>query len=110
MTRRGDAAATCGVIDGELPTTAGSLALTNLQAQIDGQQRQALAAGLDVGGQAALIELVTLRGQILGCIADYEWAHAQAEQLTHDRPTDGARPPRARPGAGHIPSLHRCTG
>lgn len=29
------------VIDGEFPTTAGVLALVNLQAQIDGQERQA---------------------------------------------------------------------
>ncbi len=82
-------AATGAVIDGELPTTAGSLALTNLQAQIDGRQRHALAGGLDVGGQAELIELVALRGHVLGCIADYEWAQARAEQLTHDRPADG---------------------
>ena len=89
MTRRGDPAATGGVIDGELPTTAGALALANLQAQIDGQQRHALAGGLDVSGQAELIELVALRGHVLGCIADYEWAQARAEQLTHDRPADG---------------------
>ena len=88
-TRTGDPSATGGVVDRELPTTAGSLALTNLHAQIDGQQRQALAGRLDVGGQAALIELVTLRGQVVGCIADYEWAHARAEQLTRDRPADG---------------------
>ncbi len=89
MTRRGDPGASIDVIDGELPTTAGPLALANLQAQIDGQQRQALAAEFGVDGQAALIELVRLRGQILGCIADYEWAHARAEQLMHDRPADG---------------------
>ena len=43
MTRPGDPAATGGVIDVEFPTTAGSLAVANLQAQIDGQQRQAVA-------------------------------------------------------------------
>ena len=48
MPRRGDAAAaTGGVIDGESPTTAGVLALANLQAQIDGQEREALAGRLD---------------------------------------------------------------
>ena len=42
MTRRGDAAAaTGGVIDGEFLTTAGVLALANLQAQIEGQERRA---------------------------------------------------------------------
>jgi tetratricopeptide (TPR) repeat protein len=89
MTRPGDPAATGAVVAVELPTTAGSLAMVNLQAQIDGRQRQALAGGLDVGGQAELIELVTLRGHVLGSIADYEWAQARAEQLTHDRPADG---------------------
>ena len=63
--------------------------MANLQAQIDGRQRQALAEGLDVGGLSALIELVALRGHLLGCIADYEWAQARAEQLTHDRPAEG---------------------
>ncbi len=90
MTRPSDPAATGAAIDGELPTTAGSLAVANLQAQIDGQLRQAVAGGLDVGGQAALIELVALRGHVLGSIADYEWAHARAEQLTRDCPADGA--------------------
>ena len=89
MTRPGDPAATGAVVDVELPTTAGPLAVANLQAQIDGQQRQALAGGLDVGGLSALIELVALRGHVLGSIADYEWAQARAEQLTHDRPADG---------------------
>ena len=89
MTRSGEPAATGAVVDGELPTTAGSLAVANLQAQIDGQQRQAVAGELDVGGQAALIELVALRGHVLGSIADYEWAQTRAEQLTHDRPADG---------------------
>ncbi|MEU7767514.1 hypothetical protein AB0B25_20580 [Nocardia sp. NPDC049190] len=89
MPRRGDPAATGGVTEGESPTTAGALALANLGAQIDGRQRIALAGGLDVGGRAELIELVALRGHILGRVADYEWAHARAEQLTHDHPADG---------------------
>ncbi|WP_406267730.1 hypothetical protein OH799_22910 [Nocardia sp. NBC_00881] len=89
MTRCSDPAATGGVIDDELPTTTGALALANLQAQIDGQQRMALAGGLDVGDRAELIELVALRGHILGRIADCEWAQARAEQLAHDHPADG---------------------
>ena len=89
MTRPGDSAAAGAVVDIELPTTAGSLAVTNLQAQIDGQQRQAAAGEFDVGDQAALIELVALRGHVLGSIADYEWAQARAEQLTRDHPADG---------------------
>ena len=89
MPRRAAAAATGAVIDAESPTTAGVLALGNLQAQIDGQAREALAGRLDARGQAELIDLVLLRGHVLGCIADYERAEARAEQLTHDSPTDG---------------------
>jgi tetratricopeptide (TPR) repeat protein len=77
------------VIDAEPPTTAGVLALGNLQAQIAGQAREALAGRLDASGQAELIELVLLRGHVLGCIADYERAEACAERLTHDSPADG---------------------
>ena len=45
--------------------------------------------GSTPGVQAELVELLLLRGHVLGCIADYERAEARAEQLTHDRPTDG---------------------
>ena len=82
-------AATGGVIDGEFPTTAGVLALGNLQAQIEGQERRARSGLLTVNDQAELIDLVTLRGHVLGCIADYEWAEERAEQLTLDAPADG---------------------
>jgi tetratricopeptide (TPR) repeat protein len=76
------------VIQCEIPTTSGVLALVNLQAQIDGLQRQARAGGLAVDSRALLIELVALRGQIVGRIADYEWAEELAEQLTRDAPTN----------------------
>ena len=62
MTRCGAAAAAGAVIDGELPTTAGVLALGNLQAQIEGQEREAMAGRLDVSGQAELIELLLCGG------------------------------------------------
>jgi tetratricopeptide (TPR) repeat protein len=75
--------------DGEPHTTSGDLALVNLQAQIDGQQRQANAGRLAVSGQVELIELVALRGHVLGRIADYEWAEELAEKLTRDAPADG---------------------
>jgi tetratricopeptide (TPR) repeat protein len=89
--RRSDAmAATGGVIDGEFPTTSGVLALGNLQAQIKGQDRRDRTGLLTVNDQAELIDLVTLRGHVLGCIADYEWAEERAEQLTRDAPEDGA--------------------
>ena len=88
--RRSDAtAATAGVIDGEFATTSGVLALGNLQAQIEGQARRARTGLLTVNDQAELIDLVTLRGHVLGCIADYEWAEERAEQLTRDAPADG---------------------
>ena len=87
--RRSDAMAAGGVIDGEFPTTSGVLALVNLQAQIEGQERRARRGQLTVSDQAELIELVALRGHVLGCIADYEWAEERAEQLTRDATTDG---------------------
>ena len=74
----------------EIHTTSGSIAIVNLQAQIDGQQRQAVAQRLDVSGRASFIKLVSLRGRILGCISDYDYAEELAERLTRDAPTDGA--------------------
>jgi tetratricopeptide (TPR) repeat protein len=90
MVRRSDpGAATDGVIDREFTTTSGVLALGNLQAQIEGQERQARTGLLTVSDQAELVDLVALRGHVLGRIADYEWAEERAEQLTRDAPTDG---------------------
>jgi tetratricopeptide (TPR) repeat protein len=90
MTRRGAAQpAGARAIEGEISTTAGVIAIGNLQAQIDGQEREAAAGRLTVKAQAGLIDLVALRGHVLGRIADYEWAGALAEQLTQDAPSDG---------------------
>ena len=101
-------AATGEVIDADIRTTDGVLALVNLEAQIDGQEREAAAGKLDVSGQAEFIELVALRGHVLGCIADYEWAERLAEQLVGDAPGDGvAFLARARARC-HVPSLHGC--
>jgi tetratricopeptide (TPR) repeat protein len=77
------------VVEAELPTTAGVLAIGNLQAQIDGHTREALAGRLDAKGQAELVDQLLLRGHLLGRITDYESAEAWAEQLIHDHPTDG---------------------
>ena len=74
---------------GALPTTAGAIAIGNLQAQIDGHAREAAVGRLTVRGRAALIELITLRGHLLGRIMDYERAEAMAEQLAHDAPFEG---------------------
>jgi tetratricopeptide (TPR) repeat protein len=80
-----------------LCTTSGTIAVVNLGAQIDGLAARAdrtgsgqvPAAPLVVAEQAALIDLLTLRGHVLGRIADYERAAELAGQLVHDAPDDG---------------------
>ncbi len=86
VTARSEASASAR---GELPTTSGALALRNLEAQIEGQEPQAAAERLAVSGRAHLIELVALRGHIVGCIADAERAEELAEKLARDAPGDG---------------------
>ncbi len=73
----------------EFVTTVGVLAMLNLQAQIDGLERRAAADRLAVSGHAELIELVALRGQVLGRIADYELSEEMAEKLTRDAADEG---------------------
>src|SRR5258708_20274474 len=60
-------------------TTDGAIALLNLHAQIDG-----LEADVTIESRACLIELITLRGLLLGRIADYERADEMADQLVGD--------------------------
>lgn len=73
------------------PLTGGELAMNNLQAQIAGQERLLMNdSPASVRNRVELIELVVLRGQILGHISDYEWAEASAEQLIQDALTDGS--------------------
>jgi tetratricopeptide (TPR) repeat protein len=88
---RHSAATTCidQAVGCEFPTTAGVIAIGNLRAQIDGHEREAAAGRLTVAAQAGLIDLIALRGHLLGRVVDYEWAEALAEQLTHDAPSDG---------------------
>ena len=43
-----------------------------------------------VAEQALLVDLLILRGHVLGCIADYERAAERAEQLVRDAPDDAA--------------------
>jgi tetratricopeptide (TPR) repeat protein len=81
----------------ELATTSGTIAVVNLQAQVDSLAArahragsgQAAAALLPVAQQAVLIDLLTLRGHVLGQIADYERAAELAERLVRDAPDDG---------------------
>src|SRR5262249_31092790 len=72
-----------------LPTTDGAIALSNLQAQIAAEERLASYAPLTVSQGAAIVELLIMRGQFLGRIADYERAEALAAQLVSEAPTDG---------------------
>jgi tetratricopeptide (TPR) repeat protein len=73
-----------------LPVTDGTIALLNLQAQIDGLEPDVRRGRASVESRVGLIELITLRGLILGHIADYERAAKIAEQLVRDAPNDGA--------------------
>ena len=75
--------------EAECSLTAGAVAMINLQAQIDGLEQLLARGRAAIGVQAELIELVALRGQVLGRIGDYEWAEERAEQLTRDAPADG---------------------
>jgi tetratricopeptide (TPR) repeat protein len=73
----------------EPPTTDGVIAILNLQAQIDGLETQ-IGDQPTVEGQVALIELITLRGLILGLVSDYERAGILAERLVNSEAADGA--------------------
>jgi tetratricopeptide (TPR) repeat protein len=69
-------------------TTAGGIAVGNLQARIDGQLSRATGGGLTVGERAELVELIALRGHVLGCIADAELAAGLADELVGQVPSD----------------------
>ena len=75
--------------EAERPLTAGAIAMINIKAQIDGLEQLPAGGRAAIGVQAELIELVALRGQILGRIGDCEWSEERAEQLTRDAPADG---------------------
>lgn len=78
------------VIEFAISTTSGIIALANLQAQIDGLQRRATEGGLPaVSDRAELIELVAMRGHLLGAIADYELAEKRADELCRNHPDNG---------------------
>jgi tetratricopeptide (TPR) repeat protein len=94
----------------EVRTTSGAIAVMNLQAQIDGlvtrlhRAGSAAAAQPAVSEQVLLVDLLLLRGQVLGRIADYERATELADVLVRDAPESGtARLARARTRA----TLHR---
>ena len=74
----------------EQQATNGTIALLNLDAQIDGLESEVGVERWTVEGRIGFIELITLRGLILGRVADYERAEEVAEQLVRDATTEGA--------------------
>ena len=72
----------------ERPLTDGTLALLNLGAQIDALEPEVRLGHATVETRVALVELITLRGLIIGRIADYVRAEEIAEQLVRDAPGD----------------------
>jgi tetratricopeptide (TPR) repeat protein len=91
--------------DREPATTSGTIAVANLHAQIDGLTARVLgaapvpaAAQMLVEEALILIDLLTLRGHVLGRITDYERAAELAEQLVRGRPDSG--PPGGGPSDG----------
>ena len=77
------------MIEGPIRTTHGAIALFNLRAHIEGLERQSAQGRLTSRSGAELVDLLTLRGQILGRVADYERAAERAEQLARELPGDG---------------------
>ena len=71
-----------------VPATDGTIALLNLKAQIDGLEPDVRHGHASIESRIGLIELITLRGLILGHIADYERAEEIAEQLVRDETTN----------------------
>jgi tetratricopeptide (TPR) repeat protein len=85
----------------EWPLTDGTIALLNLEAQIDALEPEVRLGPASVETRAGLAELISLRGLIVGRIADYDRANEIAEQLVRDVPTDSkALLARARTHAG----------
>ncbi|HEU4402235.1 MAG TPA: tetratricopeptide repeat protein [Candidatus Polarisedimenticolia bacterium] len=72
----------------EFRTTDGTIAVANLQAQIDGEERLASYGPLSVAQRAGIAELIAMRGQFTGRIADYEQAEQIAERLVREAPDD----------------------
>jgi len=67
----------------EAMVTDGTIALRNLEAQIEGLQPEAALCRAPVDERVRLIHLLALRGSILGTIADYERAQELADRLVH---------------------------
>jgi tetratricopeptide (TPR) repeat protein len=70
--------------------THGAVALRNLEAQIEGLEPNSTPGFPHVEERAWLIDLLALRGSILGRIADYERALELAHRLVRDASTEAA--------------------
>jgi len=70
--------------------THGTIALRNLEAQIEGLEPNATPSRLGGEERAWLIDLLALRGSILGSIADYKRALGLADLLVRDASTEAA--------------------
>lgn len=73
---------------GRRPTTHGTIALFNLDAQIVSLQQEALGPHGTAESRAALAEWLTLRGLILGSVADYERAKVIIDELVREADSD----------------------
>jgi tetratricopeptide (TPR) repeat protein len=69
---------------GRSQTTDGSIALRNLDAQIEGLQAEAVSGYSMAETQLCLIDLLVLRGQTRGRIADYRRAEQVANQFVRE--------------------------
>ena len=67
----------------EAMVTDGTIALRNLEAQIAGLQPEAAQCRAPNDERVRLIDLLALRGSIMGTIADYERAQELADRLVH---------------------------
>jgi tetratricopeptide (TPR) repeat protein len=70
-------------------TTDGIIALRNLQAQIESLEALDGSGRLAIPKRVDLIDLLALRGELLGRIADTQQAASRAELLVDDAPTEG---------------------
>lgn len=66
--------------------THGTISLMNLGAQIEALEEEVWFGQASAETQVGLVELITLRGVIIGRIADYIKAQEVAEQLVRDAP------------------------
>ena len=75
---------------GEYPTTDGSIAVGNLEAQIGGLEKilDRNPTAPNVEQKVGLVSLYLSRAQFLGKLADYDRAEAMANRLVQDSPKD----------------------